>query len=691
MLRYESLAGAGVGSSPMATRSVTGSEPGVGTPALSMSALTFGSGLGMGINFSPAGLGGSQLNAAQILDGLGVSGLVPQDGEEERQRRIHAIVHALGGRWGRVGRESVERCARRLGLECLWEPDEKEARSTLSIAGNDLLVDVEWEEERVRGVVLSFPGAREEAERSAAVGAEVLRRDLVGPDQMGNMGYVGLGAFSENLGRLAGMDVLGREGVSCFEAVEGLKTALERLWVWESGRVREEKQENADKDKEAIENEVMYSRSGRPTMHGNGKIGLRLEYWRDRRLVPTRKRKADEMDIEDRSQPADSSSGEDVPTIHSLLIGCEACPASLYPSIRISDAWVSETVEKNVTLEENLFATDPSPIDWQDPPPTFKATPDSGQDAMILDSQIPSPDRLPNIRFVAHLDPPVTVPLQKAMEISTMLGSPLTQESIQFTPYLGLLVPEKAGRGVEEVLLRNYAERFERTVRAWDGDGVVTECKHRYSVLTSPQDWARTITEIPFSHPRQLVMILPLLRQWAFLGRLLRRTLGLDEAASAPAPAPPTSAKPNNNRAATRNARKRAAPRKVDRTRRPLTPPSDTDSDADSAPSNRTHASPIRPLDLSLSLAAPVNPALTIEIPHATRGSRTVTFHIGPNAGIAVEENETPGSSTVMGDGGGEGNLDDGGEGRRRKELERLGRVLAVGEDLGVVAEWALR
>jgi len=680
----------------MATRSVTGSEPGVRTPALSMSALGFGSGLGMGINFSPAGMGGSQLNAAQILDGLGVGGLVPQDGEEERQRRVGAIVDALGGGWGRVGRESVERCARRLGLECLWEPDEKEARSTLSIAGNDLLVEVEWAEERVKGVVLSFPGAREDAERSAGVGAEVLWRDLVGLDKNGNVGYVGLGAFSENLGRLAGMDVLGREGVSCFEAVEGLKAALERLWAWEGGRVREEKQDSADKDQEAIESEVMYSRSGRPTMHGNGRIGLRLEYWKDRRLVPTRKRKADEMDIEDLPQKADSPTSEDVSNIHSLLIGCEACPASLYPSIRISDSWVSETVEKKVTLEENLFATDPSPIDWQEPPPTFKATADSGPEAMILDAHIPSPDRLPNIRFVAYLDPPVTLPLQKAMEIYTMVGSPLTQESIQFTPYLGLLLPGEAGRS-EEVMLRNNASRFERTVRAWDEEGVATENKHRYAVLTSQQDWARTVTGIPFSHPRQLVMILPLLRQWAFLGRLLRRSFGVDDVAS-DGDASTAGAKPNNSGTmATRDRRRPTAPRRVDRTRRPLTPPSDTDSDSDVETPRRTALSlpsgstPIRHIDLSLSLAAPLNPSLTVDIPHAHQGSRTVTFHIGPNAGIVVEEDETLGLDTVMGgEMGGEGNTDDGMEGKR-KELERLGRVLAVGEDVGVVVEWVLR
>jgi len=689
MLRYESLAGVGPGSSPIATRSVTGSEPGVGTPALSMSALGFGSGLGMGINFNTAlGMGGSQLNAAQILDGLGVAGLVAQDGEEERQRRVSAIVEALGGRWGRVGRESVERCARRLGLECLWEGDEREGWSTLSIAGNDLLVDVEWEEQRVRGVVLSFPGAREGTERSAGVGAEVLRRDLVGEDKKGRIGYVSLEAFSGNLGRLAGMDVLGREGVSCFEAVEGLKAALERLWQWECGRVSEEKQENGNKDKEAIESEVMCARSGRPTMHGNEKIGLRLEYWKDRRLIPIRKRKADEMDVEDPSQKVDTPASEDVSNVRSLLIGCEVCPASLYPSIRISDLWVSESVGKKVTLEENLFTTDPSPIDWQEPPPTFKPNPESDQEAMTLDSQLTLPDKLPNIRFVAYLNPPVTLPLQKAMEIHTMIGSPLTQESIQFTPYLDLLIPEKAAQN-EDVMLRNTVSRFDRTVKAWDANGVATEYRHRYSVLTSQQDWARTITEIPFSHPRQLVMILPLLRQWAFLGRMLRRSFSVDEVVlegktKSPHPRSGTT---------TRSPRKPNIPRKVDRTRRPLTPPSDTDSDSDSElPSTDIDPTPARLIDISLSLAAPVNPSLTVDIPHPDRGSRTVTFHIGPNAGVVAEESESLESSTLVGDEGvGEGGDGDGSQEGRRKGLERLGRVLAVGEDMGVLVEWVLR
>jgi hypothetical protein len=37
-------------------------------------------------------------------------------------------------------------------------------------------------------------------------------------------------------------------------------------------------------------------------------------------------------------------------------------------------------------------------------------------------------------------------------------------------------------------------------------------------------DWGYTLEELPFSHPRQLVELLPTLRQWAFMACLLRET-----------------------------------------------------------------------------------------------------------------------------------------------------------------------
>ncbi|KAL8829292.1 MAG: hypothetical protein Q9170_006232, partial [Blastenia crenularia] len=111
----------------------TGLTPaGMGTPGVE------------GVSPLPSHLGGSVTG----VDGVGttVNGALKQqvrEQEEERKLRLETIVRLLGQRWGYVSREGVERCARRVGLECLWEDEVSGAEGrTLSIAGDSVLVDV---------------------------------------------------------------------------------------------------------------------------------------------------------------------------------------------------------------------------------------------------------------------------------------------------------------------------------------------------------------------------------------------------------------------------------------------------------------------------------------------------------------------------------------------------------------------
>ncbi|MCJ1435384.1 hypothetical protein MMC27_004757 [Xylographa pallens] len=661
--RFDAL----LGSSPAtaADMRVSGSELGVATPALSMSAL----GLGMGLSLSSMGLGAQQLTVGGILDPG-----QQDNGEDEAQRRVGAIVQLLGRRWGRVGREGVERCARRLGLECLWENNEGgEGHSTLSIAGNGLLVDVEWAGERVRGVALSFPGAGDGAERSASAGAEVLRRGLVGKGR----GYVGLAAFAANLGSLAGMDVLGREGVSCFEAVEGVRASLARVWEWELAQARSEM---GGAGLEAVQREVLCKRSGRPRMHGGGSIGLRLEYWLARRRVLPRARDVDDMDVD-----IDASAVSPiVPAgLHALLIDCEAHPATLYPSIRVSDAWVAPSVIAAALSPSlaTLFAPSPASIDWLDPSPTYLPPSSSAAASPPLTP--------PSVRFRAILHPPLVLPLQKAMELFNIVGAPLTQDAIHMTTFTQLLFAGSAAHAsVGEPLLRDTVMRFEREMRGLGDREVV---RHRYTLLTGGQDWARTVGEIPFSHPRQLVMVLPLLRQWAFVGGLLRRLVGGgdgDARGVGSGVANANGAEDGRGGGSVNGTTTRSGGQRAGTPREDTDSPTDTDDDDDGPEHDRLAAShtqrvPLRRVDVSLSLAVPATPSVTLVIPGGegtgkVGGGRVVAFHVGLNAEIEVEEEED----------GGNGGADSM-EGTGRKE--DWGRVLGVCEDLGGVVEWSLR
>ncbi|KAL9111599.1 MAG: hypothetical protein Q9187_007908, partial [Circinaria calcarea] len=561
-------------------RSGTGSELGLGggTPGVSglggLGIASLGDGLGggqMGHGRGVAGVAGLGLLDATSLGGLGI-----RDNEQERQRRLAGIVNLLGTKWGRVSQEGVERCARRLGLERLWEYGGSYAVSgeksgTLSIAGDGLLVEVEFVGEAVKGVVLSLPGSGEGVARSTGGGAEILRKDLSGE---GKLGYTYLDAFAENLAGLARLDQLGKEGVSCFDAIEGVYGSLCRLYEWEMEKTRQDEME-----RERIVREVQCKQSGRPRMHADGKIGLRLDYWMERRLIPSRKRKADEMEIDEPTKQDDIEPDEKS-RVWSALIDCEASPAALYPSIRVSDAWVSQSVGKTMSIDEELFASNDRLIDWLDPPPTFVNQQDPQGDAMNIDSATLLPTRLPNIRFAARLHPPVIVPLQTAIQIYSSVGAPLMQDSIQSTTYTSLLFPtansSQPPPGPTTPYSANSTLHFSKIIHSFSAeDSTPIPHHHDYTLFTPHHDWARTISEIPFEHPRQLTLLLPILRQWALLGSILQRTFS------------PNST--NNTRNPTYHNRDRKCPRSSSSS------PPQTPSDTDSSPSSSSPPSPSSP------------------------------------------------------------------------------------------------
>ena len=660
-----------------AGRSGTGSDLGLGggTPGISglggLGVASLGDGLGGGQMGHGRGLTG--VTGLGLLDATSLGGLGIRDNEQERQRRLAGIVSLLGTKWGRVSQEGVESCARRLGLECLWEDGGSfsvsgEKSRTLSIAGNGLLVDVEFVGEVVKGVVLSFPGSGEGAARSTGEGAEILRRDLAGERKVG---YVYLDAFAENLAVLGRLDQLGREGVGCFDAIEGVYGCLSRVNIWEVEQMRQDR--FVEVEGENIVREVQCKKSGRPRMHADGKIGLRLDYWMERRIIPSRKRQADEMEIDEQPRQ-DDTEAEEKSKVWSVMIDCEASPAALYPSIRVSDAWVSQNVGKSLSIDEELFASNDSLVDWLDPPSTFVSTQDPQADAMNIDSATLLPTRLPNIRFTAHFNPPVIVPLQTAIQIYSGVGAPLTQDSIQSTTYTSLLFPTADPSQAPSVSPTPYSTtstlHFTKTVHSFSADGTPTPHRHDYTLFTPHHDWARAISEIPFEHPRQLILLLPILRQWALLGSILRRTLS------------PTSTSPSTNQPlprtpTTHRNRNRKQPHRTPSPSPPTTP-SDTSSSRSSSPSPSSPPSPlsssppspafpelagVRKIDLALSLH-PL-PRLTV----ITTGV-SATVQVGVNGDVGV----------VVGEGEGEGE----GEGDGGKEE----RALTAVEDLGVWVEW---
>lgn len=631
----------------------------------------FGFPLG-GTGFTPRGVGltpvGMQITASQG----GISAIVAaQDQEEERKRRTEAIVGMMSTRWGFVSQVGVERCATRLGLECLWEEGMGEERKrTLTIAGDGVLVDVEFRGEDVRGVVLQFEGSRESVVAGAGAAGKVLGMNLKGG---GEVGYVLLDSFVGNLERLAGMDRLGGAEVNCFDAIEGIYRSLEKVFRWEVNGRESEGTKLGDIDMDVAD--TMCRQNGRPMMHTRGRVGLALQYWIERRLVSGKQSTADDMNA-DTIEPTEDL-GKSV--VWSAIIECEASPAELFPPIRISDFWASEAVAQPVSGADSM---DHHLIDWLDPPPTFLSpkSPTDGVGPLELDRN--AQPRTPDIRFVARFEPPVIVPMQTAIQIHTSVGSPLTQESLLPTTYESLIFSDRDGRNYPATAPRSV----ETTVISYDpSNDTSSSHRHKSTLFTQPNDYARAITYLPFSHPRQITALLPFLRQWALTATILRHSFVKDPSDEI--------SNPLANGHSDPQAQTSLPPQfqtiddeLADFMSSPL--PSDPSS------TNGTVGN-LKAIDITLT-TTPL-PRFNVHFPNPRHGGKlaSVAFNVGLNGtieGVDVDDGSPPWQLAAA-SGAASGIMEAGDQKtkERIKLRESVKKVLEVGESIGVCVEWMSR
>ena len=595
---------------------------------------------GMGLGMTPPG--GGQLGASGTLSGLGIS--VVRDQEDERRKKMEEVVATIGTRWGRVCQEGLERAAKRVGLECLWE-EGRAGKRTLSIAGNGVLIDVEFNMEDIKNVTLEFAGSRSEVGKRAAEGAVVLKRDLKGEEEGS---YVTLDAFVGNLERLAKMDKLSEGGVNCFDVLEGIRGALQTVFDFEVGKTRAEK--GPDAAKEAIDRKVLCHASGRPMMHTGGRVGLTLQYWMDRQLLLSATQEPEAMDIDTDPSPCVGKS-----SIYSAIVEAEATPSSIYPPIRMSNSWLGSPIEKPAPTESDPFLELTSSINWEEPPPTYiSLDKSSDENTTSTDQQDPLQNtKTPNVRFIARFEPPLVVPLQTAADIYQSVGAPLAQDSIQPTTYESLLF-------ADTTIPPHHSEQRIATKRltSYDATGEPTEHVHRYTLFSILPDYGRVINAIPFSHPRQLIAILPLLRQWALIGSLLRRSFVPDPLSLSNAAAD-TMRSTEEDLDILVNEQEMTVEEELAAL---------LDDSGPSPPSPQSDKEDALTVDITLCTTS-LPPRVSVVW---SRGSnlRSVDFGVGLNGVIEASlENE------------GEG-------GQASVERERMSKILSIAEDVGVLIEW---
>ena len=484
--------------------------------------LGLGTPSGLGIEgATPAGLAGltPALGGAQMMHTMSDLGLTPSGGkrneDEERRLKMRRVLKSIGSDKGRVSEEGIARVARRVGFandidaEKLT-PEEKERKvgnRTITTAGNAIVIEIDLKNQVPRSVQVLYSTQTKALDEHGAKAGTVLMNDLKAP------GGVPLNAkldrFALNLERLARMDRLSAGGINCFEAVSGLYASLERLYEQEKGAVKALLNPEITNIEEKADIEVMCKKSGKPLVHANGKIGIEIAYWQDNRHINATKQEAptgSEMEIDKQDDKQGERSGEVQDQVFKLRIEVESCSANLYPPLRVSDAWVPDPLEL------------PAPetgerIPWQDPTQTYASANGVENGGMVH-------GQLPDLRSIARLDPPIVVPTMTAVNIQTALGTPAVYSmSQQYAEMLLGLIVEPLGQQ------RPFMMGGKQSVLSYK-DGEETTVQHVYKLENSRPDWGTRIEQLPFSHPRQLVELLPTLRQWACVGSLLKATLG---------------------------------------------------------------------------------------------------------------------------------------------------------------------
>ncbi|KAJ5732539.1 hypothetical protein N7493_004020 [Penicillium malachiteum] len=466
--------------------------------------LALGGYTGIGISPSPAvhdALVGPGMNVNDIQN-LSMQGLklgVGRDGDQEQKHRIEEVVQCLRARVaGRgVSREGIERLGRLEGFESLWQDND------INIAGNFVDLEIEFHAgyDVVKDVSLRYatPEYTEGERREEATA--VLKRNLVQSTQDSDTGnWKSLQGFYENLQWLAKLDKLSQE-VNCFEALEGLEENFKRIWA-EEGKITK-----YGGDYEHLCSGII----GRPSMHKGLRIGLGLEYWVDQAKVldaKQAKKSPDAMVID-----GEENDLADQERTWTVMVECEEG----YPSLRISKEWVkSEVFTANEKTESSPSVETAGSVNWLDPPPTMRISHGNHPDPMALDSSMleSSP---PNRRFVARLEPPLVVPFLTASEIHRHLVLPAPM--FKFS-YDWLLVSDPTSPDASPQPSRR---KRRMSVDAVDSKGAAYSQQHNYTFQAFDQSPGYTIRELPFSHPRHLADILPVLRQYALLSSLIRK------------------------------------------------------------------------------------------------------------------------------------------------------------------------
>lgn len=385
-------------------------------------------------------------------------------------------------------------------------------------------------------------------------------------------------------------------------------------------------------------------------MHERRRIGLSMDYWTKR---------ASSMNNE---QPIKHSKvGRDINgeatlkhDVCSLTIECEQLPPGSYPPIRISNGWISEHIKKSYDDNHDFeivpgLEASGDTLDWLDPP--FNQAAVNPANTSLDETMNIGLIAQPIARFVAKLEPPLAIPYHIATQLYASVRVNIAQVVLSDnTSMASLILPSvKSGPFVADT---KQLHQTRNIVSAASDDAGKD---FQIGLYWSTPELGVILETLPFDHPRRLVEALPILRQYAFIARLLQNTFRNVAETSAP-----TSASKQD----IRKMRMQQHTAKFSKKNM------ETELEALLAPRSTS----VRAFDVTF-VTTPV-PQMTISLA-SKQGLKRMTFNILLNADIEiVSQNIVP---------------EDEEEVLRQRRVEGLKTALETAEDLGIWAVWVRR
>lgn len=342
---------------------------------------------------------------------------------------------------------------------------------TLIIAGSVMALDIDFSNDVVKKVSLSFPESPEIVTRHTQQAGNILLRDLQFAPEESPLTKM-LDRFAANLERLATLDKLSVvPGMNCHEAISGIYESLEKLHRWEVARLKEQ-DDMAGKDDEYIARTAMCTKSGKPVMHTRDRLGLSIDYWQEKRRLKSTQQKGG------------------TPQTWSLLVECSALPSYGYSPLRVSEKWISsEILKADPDAEELLAAVGGQVLDWLEPDNTMlPSTEPPNPDAMEGIDRPPG-GKFPEVIFIAKFDPPLVVPYGVAVQVHTSTSAHL--DIYQMSTFDGLLFPQDLGNKAEAGEARMIKQP--RSVPIYTKEGEKSTRVHNNTLFIDKVDYGQTL------------------------------------------------------------------------------------------------------------------------------------------------------------------------------------------------------